>query len=203
LKHPDPTRFTQAKQASSQRRKTRILGRETLREVWGDMEKTILPTWCTAAPTKIGDGDHGKISADGWRTFCSIHLVVTLGRIWGVLPNEDRKYKLFVNFCNLIHATKIATMRSVTAAGAQEFQDVMTSYLQGVNNLFPTYELVPSHHIALHMKELLCHLGPTHAWRCWVFERYNHILQKIPTNGNFGVSFTLCIVCKITINELF
>ena len=81
LKHPDPTRFNQAKQASSQRKKTRILGHETLREVWGDMEKTILPTWCTPAPTKIGDGDHGKISADGWRTFCSIHLVVTLGRL--------------------------------------------------------------------------------------------------------------------------
>jgi hypothetical protein len=108
--------------------------------------------------------------------------------MWGHLPSEDRKYRLFENFCRLVHATKIATKRSVTTAKAQEFQDVMITYLRGLNELFPTHQLVPSHHVALHMKELLCRLGPTHAWRCWVFERYNHILQKVPTNGNFGES---------------
>jgi hypothetical protein len=189
LKKPDQARFLRAKQASSRRKKTRVLGRVTLREVWSDMDKTILPTWCTASPTKIGDGNHGKISADGWRIFCSVHLVVTLGRLWGSLPSEDRKYKLFANFCALVQSTKIANKRSITVADAQEFQTIMIAYLQGVNALFPTYTLVPSHHIVLHMKELLCRLGPTHAWRCWVFERYNHIFQKIPTNGNFGMSY--------------
>jgi hypothetical protein len=150
------------------------------------MEKTILPTWCPASPSKIGNGNHGKISADGWRTFCSVHLVVTLGRLWGNLSCEDRKHKLFVNFCSLVHATKVANKRSITIASAHEFQDKMIAYLKGINELFPTYELVPSHHVALHLKELLCRLGPTYAWRCWVFERYNHTLQKIPTNGNFG-----------------
>ena len=157
------------------------------------MERTTLPSWCTASPTRIGDGNHGKISADGWRTFCSIHLLVTLGRMWGHLPSEDRKYRLFENLCHLVHATKIATKRSITTAKAQEFQDVMITYLHGLNELFPTYQLVPSHHVALHMKELLCQLGPTHAWRCWVFERYNHILQKVPTNGNFGESRRLLV----------
>ena len=88
-----------------------------------------------------------------------------------------------------MHATKIATKRSVTIANAQEFQDMMIAYLKGVDELFPTYKFVPSHHVALHMKELLCRFGPTHAWRCWVFERYNHILQQIPTNGNFGTLY--------------
>jgi len=188
LKRQDQIRFARAKEACSQRKKTRVLGRATLREVWSDMEKTILPTWCTASPTRIGDGNHGKISADGWRMFGSVHLIVTLGRLWGILPFEDRKYKLFTNFCALVHATKIATMRSVTTASAQEFEDTMFAYLRGICELFPSYEFVPSHHVALHMKELLCRFGPTHAWRCWVFERYNHILQQIPTNGNFGMS---------------
>jgi len=162
------------------------------------MEKTTLPTWCTSSPTRIGDGNHGKISADGWCTFCSVHLIVTLGRLWGSLLFEDRKYKLFENFCALVHATKIATMRSVTTMGAQEFEDTMISYLRGIGELFPSYELVPSHHVALHMKQLLCRFGPTHAWCCWVFERYNHTLQQIPTNGNFGMlhlSQCLVIIC--------
>jgi len=112
---------------------------------------------------------------------------MTLGRLWGTLPSEDHKYKLFNNFCALVHATKIATMRSVTTASTQEFEDTMFAYLRGIGELFPSYKFLPSHHVALHMKELLCRFGPTHAWRCWVFERYNHILQQIPTNGNFGM----------------
>ena len=186
LKRPDPIRLAHAKQAISQRKKTRILGRETLAEVWNDMKKTTLPSWCCPAPTQIGDGEHRKISADGWRTFCTVHLVITLGRLWGHSPPDSRRQKLLSNFYDLVHATKIATMRSVTTGGAQEFQDYMIAYLRGLNELFPTYQLVPSHHIVLHMKELLCRFGPTHAWRCWVFERYNHTLQKIPTNGKFG-----------------
>ena len=171
MKHQDPIRFAREKQACLQQKKTCILGCATLREVWSDMEKTILPTWCTASPTRIGDGNHGKISADGWRTFGSVHLIVTLGRLWGILLFEDRKYKLFTNFCALVHATKIATMRSVTTASAQEFEDTMFAYLRGICELFPSYEFVPSYHVTLHMKELLCRFGPTHAWRCWVFER--------------------------------
>lgn len=151
------------------------------------MTKTILPSWCCPAPTRIGDGEHRKISAGGWRTFCTIHLVITLGRLWGYEPPESRKHKLLSNFCDLVQAIKIATMRSITSARAQEFQDYMITYLRGLDELFPTYQLVPSHHIVLHMKELLCRFGPTHAWRCWVFERYNHTLQKIPTNGKFGM----------------
>ena len=57
--------------------------------------------------------------------------------------------------------------------------------------------LVPLHtqckcdpyNISLHMTELLSHFGPTTAWRCWVFERYNHMLQNIQTNGRFGSWF--------------
>ena len=186
LKHPNPIRLAHAKQAISQRKKTRVLGQETLREVWSDMGKTTLPSWCSPAPTQIGDGEHRKISADGWRTFCSIHLIITLGCLWGHSPPESRRYKLLANFYSLVHAIKIATMRSITTAGAQEYQDHMIIYLCGLDELFPTYQLVPSHHIVLHMKDLLCRFGPTHAWRCWVFERYNYILPKIPTNGKFG-----------------
>ena len=193
LKRPDPVRLGYAKQAMSQRKKSRVLGRETLQEVWSDMKKTTLPTWCCPAPTQIGDGEHRKISADGWRTFGTIHLVITLGRLWGHSPPESRKYKLLANFYSLVHATKIATMRSTTRICAQEFQDYMITYLRGLDELFPTYQLVPSHHIVLHIKELLCRFGPTHAWRCWVFERYNHTLQKIPTNGKFGMHSSVCL----------
>jgi hypothetical protein len=126
------------------------------------MKKTILPLWCCPAPTQIGDGQHRKVSADGWCTFCAVHLVITLGRLWGHLPPNSRKYRLFANFCHLVYAAKIATMRSISSTSAMEFENNMVTYLHGLDELFPTYQLVPSHHIVLHMKELLCYVFLTY-----------------------------------------
>ena len=151
------------------------------------MEKTILPSWCTPAPPRIGDKGQGKISADRWRVFCTVHLIVTLGQLWGSKPADSRKNQLFVNFCDLIGATKIATRWSTTVALAEEYRNLMLRYLSGLHRLFPMYQLVPYHHISIHLRELLCHFGPTTTWRCWVFERYNHMLQNIETNGRFGL----------------
>lgn len=168
------------------RRKARILGRTRLSKVWEDMTRTTLPSWCIPAPPRIGDKGQGKISADGWRVFCTVHLIVTLCPLWGSSPLDSRENKLLGNFCDLIAATKIAAGRSVTVARAEEFQDVMLRYLSGLNELFPMHRSIPYHHISIHLRELLSHFGPTTTWRCWVFERYNHMLQNIETNGRFG-----------------
>ena len=186
LRNPDSGRLSHAKQVNSNRCKSRVLGHTRLQEIWADMEKTMLPSWCTPAQPRIGDKGQGKISADGWRVFCTVHLIVTLGRLWGSLPPDSRENQLFVNFCDLIMATKIAAGRSITVARAEEFQDCMLRYLAGLDKLFPMYQLIPYHHISIHLRELLCRFGPTTTWRCWVFERYNHMLQNIETNGRFG-----------------
>jgi hypothetical protein len=168
------------------RRKVRILGRTRLTKVWEDMTRTTLPSWCTPAPPRIGDKGQGKISADGWRVFCTVHLIVTLCRLWGSSPLDSRENRLLVNFCDLIAATKIAAGRTITIARAEEFQDVMLRYLSGLDELFPMHRFIPYHHISIHLRDLLSHFGPTTTWRCWVFERYNHMLQNIETNGRFG-----------------
>ncbi|KAF8493097.1 hypothetical protein F5888DRAFT_1618448 [Russula emetica] len=156
-------------------------------EIRSDMEKTTLPSYCSPAPPRIGDKGQGKISADGWRVFCTVHLIVTLGRLWGSLPADSHEKQLFTNLCDLIGATKIAAGRSISVARAEEFRDLMLRYLSGLDNLFPMHRLIPYHHLSIHLKELLSHFGPTTTWHCWVFERYNHMVQNIETNGRFGL----------------
>ena len=60
-----------------------VLGRLTLAEVWIDMSKTTLLSWIGRAPPKLGDGRHGKLSADQWQTACTVNLIVTLVCLWG------------------------------------------------------------------------------------------------------------------------
>ncbi len=134
------------------------------------MEKTILPSWCTPAPPWIGDSGQGKISADEWQVFCTVHLIVTLGRLFGSLPLDSHENQLFTNFCDLIVVTKIATGRRITISCADEFHRLMLKYLQGQKELFSASRFIPYHHISLHITELLSRFGPTTVWRCWVFE---------------------------------
>lgn len=150
------------------------------------MNKTVLPNWMSAAPTHIGDGKHGKIHADQWRSFCTVHLVITLPRIWGNLPADDRRREMLVNFMQLATATKVATMRSITNEMIQIYKDNMLSYLCGVVDLFPGVALVPNQHLSLHLPELLEDFGPTHSWRTFPIERFNFLLQQTNTNRKFG-----------------
>lgn len=64
---------------------TRVLGHNMLPAIWHDMGKAVLPSWLPASPKEAGLAPSGKLSADQWRTTCTVHLVVTLGRTWGVL----------------------------------------------------------------------------------------------------------------------
>jgi len=187
VQNKDPGCFSRAQNVNPSCHKVRILSHTRLPKVWEDMTRTTLPSWCTPAPPHINDKGQGKISADGWRVFCMVHLIMTLCCLWGSSPPDSHKNKLLVNFCDLIAATKIATGRSITIACAEEFQDIMLRYLSRLNELFPMYRLIPYHHISIHLRELLSHFGPTTMWHCWVFEQYNHMLQNIETNGRFGL----------------
>lgn len=90
------------------------------------------------------------------------------------------------NFMDLVTATKMANQRILTEAHIQRYQHHMLHYLQGISRLYPHTELLPYHHISLHLSKFLYNFGPTHSWRCFAFERYNYILQQIETNGRFG-----------------
>ncbi|KAA1479800.1 hypothetical protein DENSPDRAFT_789577 [Dentipellis sp. KUC8613] len=185
---PDPERFANARRANSERKKSRVLGHARLSEAWSDMERTTLPSWLAAAPAHIGEAKSGKVTADQWRTFCTIHLVVTLVRLWGTKDNNhsQREQDMLHNFMNLVAATKLASMRTMTAQRALAFKDFMLKYLHGLQDIFPGIPLTPNQHNTLHLFDIFRRFGPCHAWRCWAFERWNYLLQHIPTNRHFG-----------------
>ncbi|KAN0128846.1 hypothetical protein V8E53_013344 [Lactarius tabidus] len=66
LKSPDPMRFSHTKHVNGDCSKTCVLGRSRLQEIWNNMERTILPFWCSPAPPWIGDKGQGKISTNRW-----------------------------------------------------------------------------------------------------------------------------------------
>lgn len=165
---------------------TRVLGRGVLTEVWKDMVTMTLPSWVTGAPKEVGSARHGKLSADQWRSTCTINLTYTLIRLWGHKPKESREYRMLSNYLDLVAATKLASMRTMSTQRIHSFRFYMVRYLREMLNLYPGTSMTPNHHLSLHLGKLLERYGPTHAWRCFSFERYNYLLQRINTNSRVG-----------------
>lgn len=182
-----------------------VLGRITLAEVWIDMSKTTLPSWIGRAPPKLGDGRHGKLSADQWRTACTVNLVVTLVRLWGLKPPNDRQYQMLVNFMDLVTACKLAMMRKMTPNRIGLFRQHMHRYLETMKKLYVYSGLTPNHHLSLHLPKLFENFGPPHAWDCFIFERCLRWLKFIKTSNKFGEDSvmsshsTLCCIADIYI----
>lgn len=151
-----------------------------------DMLATTLPSWIGRAPGNLGSASHGKLSADEWRTACTVNLVTSLGRIWGSDAASLNEREMLENFMQLVKATKLAHMRTQNVTRIEEYTRSMKSYIAGVIRLYPSKSLMPSHHLSLHLPRFLKLFGPVHGWRCFPFERYNHVLQQINTNKKSG-----------------
>lgn len=146
-----------------------------------------MPSWIAPAPRLVGTKECGKLSADQWRTTCTIHMVISLVRLWGSSPKTDRFHQLLKNYMNLVLATKLASMRVVTEDRIRLFETVWINYLKGLQTLFPQIDLAPYQHLTMHFGDYLRRFGPVHAWSCWAFERGNYLLQQIKTNMRFGM----------------
>ncbi|KAH9027128.1 hypothetical protein EDB84DRAFT_1272817, partial [Lactarius hengduanensis] len=177
-----------------------VLGRLTLAEVWLDMSKTTLPSWIGRAPPELGNGKHGKLSADQWRTACTVNLVVTLVRLWGLKSPSERQHRMLVNFMDLVTACKLAMMRKSTPTRIKQFQEHMHRYLETTKELYVNSALTPNHHLSLHLPRLFENFGPPHAWVCFVFERCVRWLKFIKTSNKFG-KFPLTMLTRFCMSQ--
>jgi hypothetical protein len=147
-----------------------------------------LPSWISPVQTQIGSSRAGKLTADQWRTFCTINLVVALVRLWGAYPDDSRYYLMLMNFMDLVIATNLVHMRTMNPRRIELYQKFMLSYLKGLLDLYPHIDLAPKQHLSLHIPKFLRGFGPVHSWRTFAFERLNLRFQNILTNSRIGNS---------------
>ncbi|KAG6912887.1 hypothetical protein DXG01_011329 [Tephrocybe rancida] len=76
-----------------------VLGKDVMDAIWADMRRTQLPTWIRPAPPNWGTSQRGKLSADQYRVICTIHVVVTLVRLWA--KETGRKKEMLKHFMDL------------------------------------------------------------------------------------------------------
>ena len=167
-----------------------VLNADEMAQIWADIEHLISPSWTTSVPLKLGTASHGKLKADQWRALGTIHLPVSLIRLWGIVESSEPRLSRCLQILNLTislaSAVVIATSHTVTTAHAEAYLQYMLQYLKGMKELFPEYKLHPNHHMALHIHEFLLLFGPVHSWWTFPFERMIGALQRMPHNDKIG-----------------
>lgn len=164
-----------------------ILGKDVMEAIWADMKHTELPSWVTGVPHNWGTAARGKLSANNWRVICTVHLPITLIRLWGVddAP-EDRKRKL-ENFMDLVCAVQIANLRSISKNDIELYERYIYRYLTGFKALYQLAKVKPIHHAALHYGDILRGFGPAHTHGAAFYERYIHSMQSENHNMRLGL----------------
>ena len=173
-----------------------ILNKSVLQEVIRDMAITALPSRVGRVPANVGSAGAGTLSADQWRTLCMVHLVITLTRIWGHFPGEDRRRQMLDNFLDLVTAVRYANVRRTSMGRIATYRYHVFRYVRELRRLFPEQDLVPNHHLALHFGEVLEGFGPSHAYWAFPFKRLIRIIRQAKVNYRHGI-FQLNFECAV------
>lgn len=153
---------------------------------------TLMPTGYRKAPREMGSKGNGKLTADQWKVTSTIHMVITLPKVWISMPEGSRFRLLLENFMHLVAASQLAGARVIKKQATQRCLEHMASYLEGMKVLFRSERMVPNHHLAMHIPlDFLEKLGPFPAWSANIFERLNGMLQQIKTNHILGMSHSV------------
>ncbi|KAH9850596.1 hypothetical protein C2E23DRAFT_734560 [Lenzites betulinus] len=158
-----------------------VFSGNVLEAIRGDIRAAHLPSWLSKPPATFGSASHGKLKADHWRTVCTVNMVITLVRLWGTASSTEHERLALKNFLHLVAAVDLVSRRTMSAERAHAFDTHMLNYLRGLRSLYDA-DLVPNHHLSLHLRECLLLFGPTLSWWTFPFERYNGLLQRLNTN---------------------
>ena len=149
------------------------------------MTRTELPSWMSPAPRNWGTAARGKLTADQWKVVATVHLPITLMRLWGT-PQEGRYFLMLCNFMDLSAAIQLANQRIITEKHIEDYDKLFLRYLSGMMTMFKDIPLQPIHHASMHAGEFLRLFGPTHSVRTPGFERFNEKLGSQNTNRKSG-----------------
>jgi hypothetical protein len=169
-----------------------LIGQKELRQIQADISATTRPRWQSGPPPKFGTKAAGKLKADQWRSCIEFDIPISLVKLWSAAGqaegnvDDDRRRKLLHSTMLLATAIRwVATHRTSTHHAA-EYMRNMHAYLKSLRDLFPDRDLLPNHHNALYIGEMLLRFGPIYGWWMFPFERVIGLLQQINTNQKIG-----------------
>lgn len=173
--------------------KPSFLTKNALHLLQETISKAIGPSWQAALPPNFGSPEHGKLKADQARSVAEFALPVALVKFHvknlampAGLGNKSGTSQLVDLTMDMVTALYWGTSRRTSPYHSEQYRAHMEAYVQLLAELYPE-KIVPNHHFALHIDELLLRFGPMHGWWAYPFERMIGVYQGLNTNGKLGM----------------
>jgi hypothetical protein len=190
------TYFIASRTTSSSPSKVRLFEpAEVLDQIHNVICDTTTPTWLGSVPKNFGEASTGTIKADEWWSLITIYIPIALVSLWGAGTSHSSD-ELAVHLktildhtMELVGAVYLACARTMTLRRAQAYRLHITTYVGKLQKIHSTFSVWPNHHASFHIYDYLLLFGPAHSWWCFPFERLIGIIQCIPVNHKFGMSF--------------
>lgn len=152
------------------------------------------PSWLQSVPHNFGAAAAGSLKADEWRTITTVYLPIALVSLWGEGTRQlspavgNMLRKTLDHTMDLISATTLASLRTMTQNRATWYQKYIISWLSQFPELHPDFahDRRPNKHMAVHIYDFLILFGPVRSWWCFPFERLIGHLGRLPRNNHFG-----------------
>ncbi len=165
-----------------------VLGRDVMQEIWTDMGHTQLPSWVSGVSREWSTTS--ELSADQTRVLCTIHLPITLIRLWH--SADDRRQSILANFMDLVNAVRVANMRTTSPGDVETYNTYMHRYMVKALELYQDEAVKPHQHAALHIGTMLEWFGPVHAHSAPYYERYINFMHRAQINRKPGETSSSC-----------
>ncbi len=150
-----------------------LLGSNELNEIDRRTRLFYVPPGIGRLPINFSS-NYGGFKADQWRSWITIYSPVVLK---GVLPNEHLHcWLIFVRACSIL-SQRIIKKTDVNTADL-----LLLRYCEKFEELYGKENCTMNLHLHLHIKESILDFGPTNAFWCFPFERYNGTLGSYLTN---------------------
>lgn len=167
-----------------------------LRHVRNVIKLTVTPSWFGSVPENFGSARAGTLKAHEWQILALLYLPLALISLWikeSRSSSSAQEYAhhlglLLDNTMCLCTAIRLACSRTVTPVLLERYHRHISSYIQGIGEIFKHARHRPSHHMAQHIHNFLHLFGPVQSLWCYPFERLVGILQRLPSNHKPGMT---------------
>ncbi len=164
-------------------------GKHILKDVWIDrniiteskfvliqsrIDKIVVPSDIGRIPHKIRSG-FSAFTADQYKNWIVYYSLLCLHDI--LLGNDLECWRHFVLACRLICQHQV-TKEQLKLADA-----LLMQFCKRCERMYGGDIITPNMHMHSHLYECMCDFGPAHVFWLFSFERYNGILEHIPSNN--------------------
>ena len=154
--------------------KLEILTKNDLEEIEKRSSEFQVPYSIGRLPTNIAS-NYGGFKATQWQTWITLYSPVVLK---GIIPDNHLQCWLIFVRDSSIMSQRILKKDDVTTADL-----LFLTFCKKFEQLYGPEHCTPNLHLHLHLKDCILDYGPSHAFWCFSFERYNGLLGSFHTNN--------------------